>query len=98
MKSNWSINNNLAFTDLSFSSNITKSQKEFKELGNCRQYCLNPDFVSCLIRALLTGQSPPVGQGDYQRRVIGVTSTTLWNFLFEDCNRRFLVTRNIPHR
>ena len=49
-------------SDLSFSSNVTKLQKEFKELGNCRRYRLNPEFVSCLIRALLTGQSPPVGR------------------------------------
>ena len=48
-------------SDLSFSQNCQKLLQEHKELQTCKQYRLNPEFVSCLIRALLTGHSPPVG-------------------------------------
>ena len=45
-----------------FANNVKKLMQEHKILQNCKQYQLNPDFVSCLIQALLHGQSPPVGQ------------------------------------
>ena len=45
-------------SDLLFSSHTEQLLKEYKELKNCKRYRLNPDFVSCLIWALLTGQSP----------------------------------------
>ena len=49
-------------SDNLFASDLRKIMQEHIELQQCKRYQLSPAFLSCLIQALLNGQSPPLGQ------------------------------------
>ena len=52
-----------------FSTDLKILLQEHPELKSCRRFQLNPEFLSCITRALLLGQSPPIGH--CQTRVTG---------------------------
>ena len=45
-----------------FATDTKKLLQEHIELRQCKRYQVSPAFLSCLIQALLNGQSPPLGQ------------------------------------
>ena len=59
---------NIIADDISrIKSNLTASSlqqlfQDHVELKSCRQFHLNPEFISCLMHAVLLGQSPPLRQ------------------------------------